>query len=68
MLQGASVVRFANAKLNAFKKEENFVFVAIYIGRNGQVDRYLLYQNLKKDPHKVRTRVLYISKSYAVLP
>jgi hypothetical protein len=56
MLQGASVVRFANTKLDAFKKEKNFVFVAIYIGYNGQVERYLLYQNVKKDPHQVRTR------------
>ena len=65
MLQGASIVRFANTKLDAYKEQKNFVFVAIYIDFNGDVQRYLLYQNEKKDPHKVRTHVLYILKSYA---
>jgi hypothetical protein len=35
MLQGASVVRFANTKLDAYKKKKNFVFVAIYIDSSG---------------------------------
>ncbi|KAH9995504.1 kinase-like domain-containing protein [Russula vinacea] len=44
ILQGASVVRFANTFLDAYKKERNFIYVAIFISDIGQVDRYLLYQ------------------------
>ncbi|KAH9168845.1 kinase-like domain-containing protein [Lactarius sanguifluus] len=44
MIQGASVVRFANTTLDTYKNEKNFVFVAIYISGSGQADRYLLYQ------------------------
>ncbi|KAH9003132.1 kinase-like domain-containing protein [Lactarius hatsudake] len=51
MIQGASVVRFANTTLDTYKTEKNFVFVAIYISGNGQADRYLLYQ--KKGSNKV---------------
>ena len=65
MLQGASIVRFANTKLDPYNEQKNFVFVAIYIGFTGEVERYLLYQDVKKDPHKVRTHVRYIVKSYA---
>lgn len=61
MLQGASTVRFANTKLDPYKEQKNFVFVAIYIGFMGEVEHYLLYQDVKKDPHKVCTHVLYIS-------
>ena len=57
MLQGASVVRFANTKLDAYKKEKSFVFVAIFISATGLVERYFLYQNEKKDPYEVRTYV-----------
>jgi hypothetical protein len=58
--QGASVVRFANSMLDAYKKEKNFIFVAIYISGIGIVERYILFQNEKRDPHKVRAHVLYI--------
>jgi hypothetical protein len=58
ILQGASVVRFANTKLDAYKKEKNFIFVAIFINNNGLVQRYLLYQDEEKDSHHVRTHVL----------
>ncbi|KAN0138744.1 Protein kinase-like domain containing protein [Lactarius tabidus] len=53
MLQGASVVRFANSKLDAYKERKNFVFVAIYIDSSRKADRYLLYQdeNAKILPH-----------------
>ena len=68
MLQGASIVRFANMMLDAFKHEKNFVFMAAYISSTGQVQRYLLYQNKKADPHKVRMRVLYIFISYLESP
>jgi hypothetical protein len=54
MLQGASIVRFANTMLDAYKKEKNFVFVAIYIDNNGLVEHYLLYQDKKKGLHDVR--------------
>ena len=44
MLQGASIVRFANAHLDAYKKEKTFVFMAIFITSYGAAKRYLLYQ------------------------
>ncbi|KAH8976881.1 hypothetical protein EDB86DRAFT_2864191, partial [Lactarius hatsudake] len=50
MLQGASVVRFANT-LDTYKNEKNFVFVAIFISGARQADRYVLYQ--KKDSDNV---------------
>jgi predicted aconitase len=65
MHQGASVVRFANAHLNAYKKK-TFVFMAIFIAATGEADRYLLYQ--KKDSRKVCTHVPYITKSFAEMP
>ena len=71
MLQGASVVRFANTKLDAYKEKKGFVFMAIYIDSSGKADRYLLYQDEKIDPHhphKVRTHVRYPLKSYAESP
>ncbi|KAH9064015.1 hypothetical protein EDB87DRAFT_91654 [Lactarius vividus] len=49
MLEGASVVRFANTALDTYKNEKNFVFVAIYINSNGQADRYVLYQRKGSD-------------------
>ncbi|KAH9007816.1 hypothetical protein EDB84DRAFT_1447307 [Lactarius hengduanensis] len=49
MLQGASVVRFANTTLDTYKTEKNFVFVAIYISGDGQADRYVLYQRKGSD-------------------
>ena len=66
MLQGASIVRFANAHLDAYKKEKTFVFVAIFITATGQAIRYFLFQ--KKDSRVVCTRVLYIIKSYTEMP
>jgi hypothetical protein len=68
MLQAASVIRFANTKQEAYKKEKNFVFVAIYIKSNGSAERYLIYQDEKKDPHKVRTYVRYILRPNAEPP
>ncbi|KAH8990320.1 hypothetical protein EDB92DRAFT_1999275 [Lactarius akahatsu] len=49
MLQGASVVRFANTILDMYSIEKNFVFVAIYISGGGQADRYALYQKRGSD-------------------
>jgi hypothetical protein len=68
MLQGASIVRFANTMPDAYKKEKDFVFVAIYIHNDGQVDRYLLYQDGKENLHSVRMHVRYLLKSYAEAP
>jgi hypothetical protein len=48
-LQGASVVRFANTYLDAYKDERNFVFTAIYIDDVGYVIRHLLYQTKRFD-------------------
>ncbi|KAH9052933.1 hypothetical protein EDB83DRAFT_2265766 [Lactarius deliciosus] len=49
MLQGASVVRFANTTLDTYKIDKNFVFVAIYISGDGHADRYVLYQRKGSD-------------------
>ncbi|KAH9168836.1 hypothetical protein EDB89DRAFT_1559152 [Lactarius sanguifluus] len=49
MLQGASVVRFANTTLDTYKIDKNFVFVAIYISGDGQAHRYVLYQKKGSD-------------------
>ncbi|KAH9047384.1 hypothetical protein EDB84DRAFT_483455 [Lactarius hengduanensis] len=49
MLQGASVVRFANTTLDTYKIAKNFVFVAIYINGDGHADRYVLYQRKGSD-------------------
>ncbi|KAH9003154.1 kinase-like domain-containing protein [Lactarius hatsudake] len=49
LIQGASVVRFANTTLDTYKTEKNFVFVAIYISVYGQAHRYVLYQRKDSD-------------------
>ncbi|KAH9033326.1 hypothetical protein EDB84DRAFT_1399034, partial [Lactarius hengduanensis] len=51
IIQGASVVRFANTTLDTYNTEKNFVFVVIYISGDGQADRYVLYQ--KKGSNEV---------------
>jgi hypothetical protein len=53
MLQGASVVRFANTYVEAYKSKRNFVYTAIFIDDLGYAGRYLLYQT--KDSDVVRT-------------
>ncbi|KAI9459836.1 hypothetical protein BJY52DRAFT_1264037 [Lactarius psammicola] len=55
MLQGASIVRFANTFLDAYKKKKNFVFVAIFVSGAGLVDRNILYQT--EDSQKVHRRI-----------
>lgn len=59
MLQGASVVRFANT-LDAYKNEKNFVFVAVFVDNTGLTDRYVLFQRVGS--RKVRALSLYIFK------
>lgn len=57
MLQGASIVWFANTSLDAYNKEKDFVFVAIFISTVGLVDCYAVYQN--EYSQKVRTCFLH---------
>ncbi|RXW20231.1 hypothetical protein EST38_g5621 [Candolleomyces aberdarensis] len=45
LLQGVSVVRFANEHLDAFRKEKNFILVAIFIYSDGSAERSILYQD-----------------------
>ncbi len=59
ILQGASVVRFANT-LDAYKNEKNFVFVAVFVDDTGLTDRYVLFQRVGS--RKVRAHSLYIFK------
>lgn len=55
-LQGASLIRFANKYLEAYKEKRDFVFIAIYIDDVGQAVRYILYQTKSSD--KVSTHIL----------
>ena len=66
MLQGASIVRFANSFLDAYKEKKNFVFVAVFIGDTGVADRYFMFQ--KENSEKVPTRDLYLIKICADSP
>ena len=68
MLQGASIVRFANTFLDAYKEKRNFVFVAIFIGDLGLADRYFMFQ--KTGSEKVHSRALlsYVIKICAESP
>ena len=56
ILQGASIVRFANSSLEAYKEDKNFIFMAVFVCDDGQADRYLIYQIKGSDA--VRTHVL----------
>jgi hypothetical protein len=59
MAQGASLVRFANSHLNAYKKEKDFVFVIISISiYHVEVRRHLLFQ--EKDSRAVCRHGLYV--------
>ncbi|KAN0127875.1 hypothetical protein V8E53_014322 [Lactarius tabidus] len=44
VIQGASVVRYANTYLDAYKDERNFIFMIIFIDGTGEVNRDLLYR------------------------
>ena len=57
LLQGASVVRFANTYLDEYKDKRNFVFTGISIDDIGGVYRFILYQTGLND--KVRTHVVF---------
>ncbi|KAH8982669.1 kinase-like domain-containing protein [Lactarius deliciosus] len=60
MIQGASVVRFANTALDTCKTKKNFVFVAIYISGNGQAHRYVLYQRKDSDVKVFRNLRIFV--------
>jgi hypothetical protein len=44
LLTGASVVRFANKFVSAFRKEMNYVLCAIFIWDDGKATRYTMFQ------------------------
>ncbi|KAI9507803.1 hypothetical protein F5148DRAFT_1201769, partial [Russula earlei] len=50
LVEGAAVVRLANKFLDAFKNEESFVLIAIYIWPNAIASQYFMFQN-QKDYH-----------------
>lgn len=58
ILQGASVVRYANTHLDDFKEDKDFVFMIIYIGDAGEAERDLLYQTTSDDD-AVSTNFMY---------
>ncbi|KAH9052928.1 kinase-like domain-containing protein [Lactarius deliciosus] len=60
LIQGASVVRFANTTLDTYKTEKNFVFVAIYISVYGQAHRYVLYQRKDSDDKVFRNERTFV--------
>ena len=44
LLQGAALVRFANAFLGDFKEKRDFVLIAIFVRDAGTATRYALFQ------------------------
>jgi len=44
LLQGAAIVRFANAFLDEFKEKKDFVLIAIFIQDSGTAIRHTLFQ------------------------
>lgn len=52
-LQGASIVRYANAQLPAYKDKKSFFLVAVYIYEDGRAERSILYQNEKDSTNTV---------------
>ncbi|KAI0256891.1 hypothetical protein BJV78DRAFT_1167702 [Lactifluus subvellereus] len=61
LLQAASVVRFANQFLEAYKRNKNCILVAAYVDCHGDTERYILFQDKKRDPRMVCRvfRILY---------
>ena len=45
LVQGASVIRFANHFIDAYSADKNFTLVAVFIRANGIADRCLLFQS-----------------------
>jgi hypothetical protein len=44
VIMGASIVRFANNFVEAYKKEKSFVLCAIYVSDTGEVTLHTLFQ------------------------
>jgi predicted aconitase len=59
LLQVASMIKFANQFLEAYKTK-NCILIAAYIGWDGDAERYILFQDEKRNPRMV-CRVLRIS-------
>ena len=57
MLQGASIVRFANKFLDPHKEKKNFFFVTIFVSGSGTATRRILYQS---SPNDRTVRTLYV--------
>jgi hypothetical protein len=55
LVQGASIVRFANGRLSAYQTKKNYIFMAIYISHNTVAECFFLYQDnsLRDDPQDV---------------
>src|SRR5712672_804192 len=49
LLEGATIVRFANTFLEAFRHARNFILCAVFIWDNGSAIRYTLFQD-QDDP------------------
>jgi len=45
LIQGASIVRFANSFVKAYSTDNSFILVAVFVNDNGEADRYLLFQS-----------------------
>jgi hypothetical protein len=48
LVQGASVVRFANKFVEKFKRKKDFVLFAMYVWDNAKITRYALFQEPNK--------------------
>ncbi|KAI0247478.1 kinase-like domain-containing protein [Lactifluus subvellereus] len=57
LLQAASVIRFANQFLEAYKRNKSCILVAAYVGSDGNTERYILFQDKEGDP-----RIVYYKK------
>ena len=48
-LQAACIVRFANEFLEAYKTNKNSIFIANYVGVDGDTEHYIFFQNQETD-------------------
>jgi len=49
LIQGASIVRFANSFVDAYSTGGTFVLVVVFIRAEGLIDRFLLFQSQLPD-------------------
>ena len=59
MVQAASMVRYANSSLQAYRENKSFIFVAVFISAGALVERYLLFQQ-GDGSRNVRTHALNV--------